>query len=174
MNFGERLSILRKQKNLSQEALAEQLGVSRQAVSKWERNETQPELSKITALCELFEVTPNELLGYEKSREEPKTKGKKSNQRAIFWLVIGCMGFVVTAFCLGWAIANPHIYNGIGGIHGSLLGNDCFELFLVGSFVMVTSILESYFVISGKGSFFEWLKKGITWLMKQLFKLDEK
>ena len=60
--FSEKLIELRRSKGLSQEALAERLGVSRQAVSKWERNEAQPELSKIIALCDLFEVSPNELL----------------------------------------------------------------------------------------------------------------
>ena len=65
MKFSERLSDLRKRKGLSQEALAEQLGVSRQAVSKWENGEAFPELSKLDAICRIFAVSPNFLMGYE-------------------------------------------------------------------------------------------------------------
>ena len=178
MKFGERLSNLRKQKGLSQEALAEQLGLSRQAVSKWENGEAMPELSKLEVLCRIFEVSPNYLMGYEDSREEEaassKTeKTKSGSRRSVFWLVIGCMGFVVTAFCLGWSIANPVRYNGIDGLHGSLLGNDCMEIFLVGLIVMIAGLLEAYFEISEKGSFFKWLKKEIMWLANIIFKLDE-
>ena len=48
MTFGEKLQRLRARKGLSQDALAELLDVSRQAVSKWERDETMPEAEKIT------------------------------------------------------------------------------------------------------------------------------
>ncbi len=84
MNFSEKLTTLRKQKGLSQEALAEKLGVSRQAVSKWERNEAQPELSKIVALCELFEVDANELLGFEHHETDSNNKTEHNTQRAVF------------------------------------------------------------------------------------------
>ena len=47
MNFGETLFKLRKEKGLSQEALADQLGTTRQAVSKWENNQGYPETEKI-------------------------------------------------------------------------------------------------------------------------------
>ena len=175
MKFSERLSDLRKRKGLSQEALAEQLGVSRQAVSKWENGEAMPELSKLELLCRIFEVSPNDLMGYEESRgeETPSIKTEKSrnhNQRAVFWLVIGCMGFVVAAFCLCWSIANPVIYNGIDGIRGSLLGNDCFELFYVALFVMIAGLLEAYFEINGKGSFWSRVK---NWFSDEIFKLNE-
>ena len=46
MNFGEKLFKLRKEKGLSQEALADQLGTTRQAVSKWENNQGYPETEK--------------------------------------------------------------------------------------------------------------------------------
>lgn len=63
MPFNEQLMALRRAKNISQEALAEKLGVSRQAVSKWETGTAKPELDNILALCRILEVTPNELLG---------------------------------------------------------------------------------------------------------------
>ncbi len=173
MKFSERLSSLRKKNGLSQEALAEKLGVSRQAVSKWENGEAFPELSKLDALCRIFVVSPNFLMGYEESREIPPGDDKKSSnsgQRAMFWLVIGVMGFVVTAFCFVWSIANPVIYNGIKGLQGSLLGNDCMELFLIGIVVMIVGLLESYFEISGRGNFFRWLKREVTWWFNEIFK----
>lgn len=77
MNVGNQLSLLRKKKGLSQEQLAIELGVSRQSVSKWETGITQPELTNIEKLCEIFEVTPNELMGYEINElrhKEPKRK----------------------------------------------------------------------------------------------------
>ena len=52
--FGANLSILRKRAGLSQEALAEQLGVSRQAVSNWERNLSEPDVNTINLLSELL------------------------------------------------------------------------------------------------------------------------
>lgn len=62
MTLGEKLQKLRQQQGLSQDALAEQLGVSRQAVSKWERDEAVPELDKIVRLSELFGVSLDTLL----------------------------------------------------------------------------------------------------------------
>ncbi len=60
--LGERLQALRKARGLSQEQLAEQAGVSRQAVSKWELGESVPELEKVLALSEFFGVTTDYLL----------------------------------------------------------------------------------------------------------------
>lgn len=62
MNFGIKLQVLRKDKRLSQEALAEQLGVSRQAVSKWERGEGYPEMDTIIMISNLFGVTLDYLM----------------------------------------------------------------------------------------------------------------
>ena len=53
MKFGDKLIQLRKKKNLSQEELAEKLGVSRQSVSKWESNNTYPETDKIVQICNI-------------------------------------------------------------------------------------------------------------------------
>ena len=62
MNFSEKLLTLRKGMNLTQEQLAEQLYVSRQSVSKWESGQAMPELDKIVALSNLFNVTADYLL----------------------------------------------------------------------------------------------------------------
>ena len=62
MTFGEKLQSLRQRAGMSQDALAERLQVSRQAVSRWERNETMPETDKVVALADIFGVTTDYLL----------------------------------------------------------------------------------------------------------------
>lgn len=62
MELSEKLLNLRKANDLTQEQLAEKLNVSRQAVSKWESGQSVPELDKIVALCELFDITTDYLL----------------------------------------------------------------------------------------------------------------
>lgn len=62
MTLGEKIYRLRSEKGLSQEAFGESLGVSRQSVSKWETDQSQPELEKIVAISELFGVSTDYLL----------------------------------------------------------------------------------------------------------------
>lgn len=62
MELSERIAQVRKQAGLSQEQLGEKLGVSRQAVSKWESGQTNPDISYITAMCQLFNVSSDWLL----------------------------------------------------------------------------------------------------------------
>ncbi len=65
MSFGENLQMLRKKNQLSQEGLAEMLGVSRQAVSKWELGEGFPEVDKLLILSKKLNVSLDSLLGEE-------------------------------------------------------------------------------------------------------------
>lgn len=65
MTLGQRIQQLRKDKGLSQEALGEALGVSRQAISKWESDLTIPEIDKLIALSRLFGTSVGVLLGVE-------------------------------------------------------------------------------------------------------------
>lgn len=62
MDFSEKLLTLRKGKDLTQEQLAEKMDVSRQSISKWEGGQAVPELEKIVALSEIFDVTTDYLL----------------------------------------------------------------------------------------------------------------
>ena len=63
IDLSSRLAEYRKQNKLSQEALAEKLGLSRQAVSKWERGESSPDTVNLIALSRIYGVTIDELLG---------------------------------------------------------------------------------------------------------------
>ena len=71
MTLGEKITDLRKKRGLSQEELAITLGVSRQAVSKWETMEAKPDTDKIVALAEFFEVTTDWLLRDIEPSESP-------------------------------------------------------------------------------------------------------
>lgn len=62
MNLADNLKRIRKDNNLSQEQLAEKLGVSRQAVSKWESGVSYPEMDKVIQICNLFDLNINELI----------------------------------------------------------------------------------------------------------------
>ena len=62
MKFNEKLVMLRKQQNLSQEQVSEKLGVARQTVSKWELGETTPEMDKLIIISKLYDITLDELM----------------------------------------------------------------------------------------------------------------
>lgn len=62
MKLGERLFNYRRKKGLSQEDVASKLNVTRQTISKWETDQTLPDIDKIESICELFDITTDELL----------------------------------------------------------------------------------------------------------------
>lgn len=80
MNLSEKIQLCRRRAGLSQEALAEKLNVSRQAVSKWETGAAEPELSKLRALAAAFGVTADWLLS-EEDAEDRSADGAKDGGR---------------------------------------------------------------------------------------------
>ena len=70
INLGEKLKSLRKEKNISQEKLAQYLNVSFQAVSKWENSSTYPDIELLPELARFFGITVDELLGAEQIDEK--------------------------------------------------------------------------------------------------------
>ena len=78
MKLSDNLKIIRKENNLSQEQLAEKLGVSRQAVSKWESGQSYPEMDKVLLICKLFNYNIDELMN-ENIKEVSETKQSKIN-----------------------------------------------------------------------------------------------
>lgn len=81
MNLSEKIQRCRKRAGLSQEALAERLSVSRQAVSKWETGAAEPELSKLRALAAIFGVTADWLLSDESAEFPADTPGNGNDER---------------------------------------------------------------------------------------------
>ncbi len=68
-DFADRLIEMRRSRGLSQEELAKRLGLSRQAISKWERAESSPDIGNLIALAEIYEVTLDELIGTSSSQQ---------------------------------------------------------------------------------------------------------
>lgn len=108
MNLGERIYALRTERNLSQGDLADALDVSRQSISKWENNNSVPDLDKLVKLSALFEVSLDELVKGEKPEQTEPTEPTKTQPepqpqpaetgfppRKIAGTVLLCMGFVV-------------------------------------------------------------------------------
>lgn len=72
MDFGDRLKQIRMNQGLSQEQLAEKIGVSRQAITKWETNRGLPDVENMVILAEIFKITLDELILQEKQTQEAK------------------------------------------------------------------------------------------------------
>ena len=78
MRFGENLQKIRKKNQLSREALAEMLGVSRQAVSKWELGDGYPEVDKLLLLSKKLNISLDSLLGGKTRPLCPRTAGPQA------------------------------------------------------------------------------------------------
>ncbi len=101
--FGLKLQTLRKKASMSQDDLASLIGVSRQAISKWERSDGLPDLYNVKKIAEVFNITIDELMDIEiKPIDMAKIKTNKlalaflTVQGAIlgFFSIIGLIGFV--------------------------------------------------------------------------------
>ena len=118
LTLGQRIAQERKNLGLSQEALGEKLGVSRQAISKWESDGAIPEIDKLIALSKLFSTDLNALLGVSAPPEppaEPKPTVPKTRPRPTFllWLlpVVVCLFFLWQIVCLYNLIESVQIDN---------------------------------------------------------------
>ena len=80
MTLGNRLQRLRQRQGLSQDALAEKLGVSRQAVGKWERDEAVPEVEKLHGLSEPSGVSVEEVAKGEARESAPQAESQGESQ----------------------------------------------------------------------------------------------
>ncbi len=118
IKLADRLVELRKENKLSQEALAEKLGLSRQAISKWERAEASPDTDNLIALASLYGISLDELLGNEKKAEKEgvaekssltdiQIKAKENLKKAPLLLLGAIAVYVVGGIILGgkwWAV----------------------------------------------------------------------
>ena len=80
MTFGQRIAQKRKELGLSQEGLGEQLGVSRQAIYKWESDASLPEIDKLITLSKIFSVPVGWLLGVEEESQQPEAGSEELNE----------------------------------------------------------------------------------------------
>lgn len=137
MKLNEKIFYCRRKAGLSQEALAEVLGVSRQAVSKWETGDAVPEIAKLVSLAKTFDVTTDWLLSEEEpeeenagtnyyqetvnweTKEENTSSAERFEQAADDWMerVPGVLGKLVRKF--GWLAG---VYIAAGGAVFTMLG----------------------------------------------------
>lgn len=107
MTLGQRIQELRKGLDLSQEELGEKMGISRQAISKWEADQTIPDLDKLIALSRLFGLTIGQLLGVEQPLPPPAAP--KSSRR--LRLLLAGMGTLVLALTVAVAVLGVQVWN---------------------------------------------------------------
>lgn len=111
MNLGNKIAVLRKSNNLSQEELAEKIGVTRQTISKWELEETSPDIKQAKELSKIFKVSLDELTDnninnilIEKISNTEKLAGitikilKVIGIFLIIMFIIGIIGFILLNF----------------------------------------------------------------------------
>lgn len=96
MTLGQRISMYRKGLGISQEALGERLGVSRQAVSKWETDAAAPDMTNLIALAREFGVSVAELTQTPEPQEAPVTDAPAASPpRRGWWTALGALAVVI-------------------------------------------------------------------------------
>ena len=100
MDLGNLILKYRKQKNLSQEELAKEIGVTRQTISKWELNETSPDLKQAVKLVEIFDVDFNKIINQTKEQEPQKVilKDRIKNYTLILSLLVIIIVSLISVF----------------------------------------------------------------------------
>lgn len=101
--LSEKIYTLRRKSGMSQEQLAERIGVSRQAVSKWETGVSTPELDKLKALSECFGVTIDELMGdkadlpshVSMKENSPNPRERTEGRTGVFLCIIGAVCLII-------------------------------------------------------------------------------
>lgn len=134
--FSEKLMSLRKAKGWSQEQLGEQVGVSRQTVSKWELGDTTPEMEKLIALGDLFGISLDELTGRESDKPE-QTAVREVSPEAVRAVVREAFHYEYRSQAHIGSLPLVHINVGRGMYKAKgviAIGNIAFGLFAFGAF----------------------------------------
>ncbi len=129
MNISDRIQTLRKSRGISQEELADKIGVSRQAVSKWESEQSTPDIDKIILLSDYFDVTTDYLLkGIEPTADAPQKEG----DARIFSVVGTALNFIgLVAAIMVWNDEQTPISVAIGLI---IMAIGCM-IFAIGQYI---------------------------------------
>lgn len=99
MDFGSKISYLRKKNNMSQESLAELLDITRQTLSKWELNETSPDINQAKKLSKIFNVSIDELTDNNITNVIVE---KVSNTERLALFTIKILKFIGVIFTIGF------------------------------------------------------------------------
>lgn len=141
MKFGENLYNLRKKQKISQEKLAEKIGVSRQSVSKWENGTAYPEMNRIFELCKIFHCKLNDLvndniLDFDSLDKEVKMSAVKFNKEkqnklkivsktiSIFSKILQVITIIISAVMIMSMLFIPSVINNTNVDNGSIIVAD--------------------------------------------------
>ena len=114
MTLGSKIQALRKKTHMSQDELADKLGVSRQALSKWENDCTNPDIEKVILISDLFSVTTDYLLKEHQNQNEStfdtfqKNKRLSSSTLIIFSSLIVYLGTLIAIGLSHTSLSNPN------------------------------------------------------------------
>jgi len=136
MNFAQNLIYIRQHYGVTQEALAEQLGVSRQTVSKWEANINYPETDKLLALCDLYHTNLDDLM-----RGSVKIANIKDTEIYDAHMNRFCRGIVAGVVAIICGIGVMMLLEGLG-IASNISAATMLSFFVVGILVIVVSSLN--------------------------------
>lgn len=113
MSFATNLSTLRKKSGLSQDKLAEQLNISRQAISKWESGMSSPDIDTLLNICSILKVTPDQLLLGTDVKESSTSNFKKLDDvfviTSIFLMLVFIGGIALLIMNLTNSFYTPNI-----------------------------------------------------------------
>ncbi len=127
MNLNKNIFDLRKKKGLSQDALAEQIDVSRQTISNWEKGETSPNPEQLILLSKVLDISIDNLVGNEFVSASNKSVSKSVYIGAVIICAVCMAVFAITANRFSWyeilfiALAGAAVGFGIGLIINSIL-----------------------------------------------------
>lgn len=108
MDLGQRLKQLRTEKHLSQETVAFELNVSRQAVAKWENNASKPSTANLMAICDLYGISLDELISNksnksnEYSAEQTEPNKSKVKTAIVILSVVGGILLMLSVILTVW------------------------------------------------------------------------
>lgn len=105
MDLGQRLKQLRIEKHLSQETVAFELNVSRQAVAKWENNASKPSTANLMAICDLYGISLDELISNksdELSVEQTEPNKSKVKTAIVILSVVGGILLILSVILTVW------------------------------------------------------------------------
>ena len=117
MNIGRNILELRKQKNITQEELAAELGVTAAAVSKWENNYTLPDILMLCALADYFAVTTDELLDRKQAVKSCAVVARSDELADQICQLVKTQGFIVSGRFTAYRPALDHALNSDGCRH---------------------------------------------------------
>ena len=115
MTTGERISLLRKNKGYSQEYIAQQIGVSRQAVHKWEKNESKPDTNNLIALAEILDTSVDYII-CSSATDESRPKNKIS--KFMVYIIVAIVSALITFIATIIYIANAPVSFDAGACGG--------------------------------------------------------